>query len=337
MKKLILLFITNLCIGLSSFSQVDWRQYAETYPDTFNSDSTQVGIILCIEKHDESLNGMVQENYTSPNYEMNKAGKAEHDRERSGNNVFVYNFRKTPAYFFVKNVNSSNADEYEYQVTATGGKIIVPWSEIKQFEKPYFGVGLGSTGMMGALGSYTASYGQRINVKLRLKKSNEIISTAIAEWVSVHPKFSRVFTTDQMNDFFNLLTHDWIERNASKPDLKNLKSTQNNLIFLLEGTITDKSQMDYQLLKDGRVYLEWRKNDFDNNFIWLKNLPHGKYQLRVRYNAQPEHIGTCTFIINPAWYQTTAIKMISGSLLAVFFGLIVMVAFLLLKRSIAAF
>ncbi len=336
MKKLSLLFIVLLCLGLHAFGQIDWREYAETYPDTFNNDSTQVGIVTCIEKRDESLKGMVEENYTSPNYEINKAAKAEHDRERSGNNIFVYNFRKTPAYFFVKNINSSNANDYEYQVTETGGKIIVPWSDIKKFEKPYYFVGPGSTGMMGALGSYTANYGQRIVVNLRLKKSNEIISTAIAEWVSVQPKFGRVFTNDQMNDFFNLLTHNWIERNASKPDLTKLKSTQNSLIFLLEGTITDKSQMDYQLLKDGKVYLGWRKNDFDNNFIWLKNLPHGNYQLRVRYNAQPEHIGSCNFIIKPAWYQTTAIKLISGSLLAVFFALIATVAVLLVQKRNAA-
>jgi two-component sensor histidine kinase len=139
-----------------------------------------------------------------------------------------------------------------------------------------------------------------------------------------------------MNDFFNLLTHDWIERNAPTLDLTKLKSTQNSLIFLLKGTITDKSQMDYQLVKDGKVYISWRKNDFDNNFIWLKNLPHGKYQLRVRYNAQPEHIGTCNFIIKPPWYQTMVIKLISGSLLTVFLGLIAMVSVLLAQRRKAA-
>jgi len=335
MKKLIyllaaLLFIAPHILGQKRhvLGTIDWAKYSETYPQSFISDSTQIGIVTCIEARNDDFWKLMDYDHPPKNHEiiMRNAIK------ELGNNTFVNTFTETPAYFLARNITRANAKEYEYRVTEQGSKAIAPWSEIDQFDEPFFGVGMGGPGEMAVLGNYTAPYGHRITVEVRRKDNNEVVSMAIVEWVSIIPSLNRVFTIDHMNEFFNDLTHGWVNRNDKTIDLNRLKSTENSLIFLLNGSITNKSQMDYELLKNGKIVIPWRHNEFDNNFIWLKNLPHGAYELRFRYNVQPEHVGKCDFVIKPIWYQTTAIKIISGSLLAVFFGLIILVIILLSQK-----
>ena len=52
--------------------------------------------------------------------------------------------------------------------------------------------------------------------------------------------------------------------------------------------------------------------------------------------VQPDHVTNVDFVIKPAWYQTTAIKIIGGSLVAAFLGLIIFLNILLIQRRKAA-
>lgn len=331
MQKFSPLLVIILCLAARCFGQ-DWSKYSQTY-----TEGSQISIVTCIEARNNDFSSFVEHNYTSKDFAVNKAAKEADDRENSGNHTFVNTFTKTPAYFFVKNVDKFNGAQYEYSVSESSGKTIVPWSTIDKFDKPGFGAGSGWAREMGFIGSYETDYGHFITVNVRKKGTTDTVSTAKVKWVSIHPSIERVYTTDQFNDFINELTHSWVNRNVTSPDLSKLKANQNNLIFLLRGKITSKTQIEYELERNGKVVVPWGSGKFDNNFIWLKSLSNGKYRLRYRYSVQPEHTGTCDFEIKPAWYQTTAIKIISGSLLAVFFGLIVLVVVLLRQRSKSIF
>ena len=70
--------------------------------------------------------------------------------------------------------------------------------------------------------------------------------------------------------------------------------------------------------------MKWQKNEFDGHFIWLKNLPPGEYRLDMRYSIQSQHVTSYSFRIKPAWHQTTAFKLVAGSLIAAFLGFIVL-------------
>jgi hypothetical protein len=328
MKKLSLLVSILLCLGSSVFGQQKWKDYSETYPQTFIGDSTQVGIVTCIEDRNDDFWSLLASENTSGEFLVSRGLTI----KELSNNTFVNTFSATPAYFFVRNVNSTNSTAYEYRITDNTGKIIVPWSDITRFDTPGFGVGDGKAGEMAFLGGYKTDYGNRLIVEVRKKGSSDILSKAVAAWVAIAPRVTRVYTTDQLNEFFNDLMHEWVNRIVKYPDLSKLKSTQNNLIFILNSDISHKSQVEYEVEKNGKVYIPWRQNEFDNNFIWLKSLPHGKYKLKVRYTVQPEHIGICDFEIKPAWYQSTVIQIISGSLLTAFLGLIGLVVLLLRKN-----
>jgi len=272
MKKLSLLLFTLLCLGSYVFGQQKWKNYSETYPQTFNGDSTQIGIITCIEDRNDDFRSLPAYKNTSGKIMISNGTTI----KELSNNTFVNTFSATPAYFFIRNINSTNADAYEYRITDNTGKVIVSWSGITHFDKPGFGVGDGQAGEMAFLGGYKTGYGNQLVVEVRKKGSPDILSKAVTAWVAIEPRINRVYTTDQLNEFFNDLTHEWMDRNVKYPDLTKLKPTQNNLIFILNSNISHRSQVEYEVEKDGKVFIPWRQNEFDNNFIWLKSLPHGK-------------------------------------------------------------
>lgn len=108
-----------------------------------------------------------------------------------------------------------------------------------------------------------------------------------------------------------------------------LNATEDNIIFYLEGNIYKKEALEYQLVKNGKVNSNWKPNDFDNNFIWLKNLTPGDYELQMRFRSQRHNVTSYPFFIKPQWYQTIAFK--TGVFL--FIGLIAFLLFRLRKQQ----
>jgi hypothetical protein len=341
MKKLSLVVI--LCAGLLHYSiaQNKWASYSQSSPSISTNDSTRVVLFANIEERNDDFWSVTNTEELKSEILADTAYKT----ARLDDFVFLATYSNTPAYFFIKNVNSKNANEYEYRVMQDRHKIIVPWSPITHFDRPGFGVGLGYPGEMAYLGGYTATPGHKIKVDVRKKGADTLTSTAMVEWVSVQPVVSTVFTSNELNEFLSYLTHPWSVKQKRNPEFqydsstktgryKSLifKSNENNLIFYLTASVTDRKQIEYEVFKNDKVYIPWKTNDFDNGFIWLKNLPYGDYQLKIRYTVQPKNVAAYDFIIEPAWFQTTAIKIIAGSLVAAFLGLIIWLNILVRQR-----
>ena len=64
------------------------------------------------------------------------------------------------------------------------------------------------------------------------------------------------------------------------------------------------------------MFSQWKPNDFDNNFIWLKNLQPGGYELQMRFRSQRHNVTVYPFYIKQEWYQTAAFKTAMAGLMA---------------------
>ncbi|HYC29061.1 MAG TPA: histidine kinase, partial [Chitinophagaceae bacterium] len=100
----------------------------------------------------------------------------------------------------------------------------------------------------------------------------------------------------------------------------------NNLIFVLRADIRQKEQLQYELVKDNKVIRPWEANEFDNNFIWLKDLAPGDYILRVRYTVQPANTMEYNFKVQQPPGQSVTYLIGISSLIAAFLALIIVIA-----------
>jgi LytS/YehU family sensor histidine kinase len=94
------------------------------------------------------------------------------------------------------------------------------------------------------------------------------------------------------------------------------------VIFYLSSGVFKRNAIEYQLLKNNKVVVNWQPNDNDNSFIRLKQLTHGDYRLLIRYSAQRHNITKYSFQLKPAWYQTAVFKLTAGFLLVAFISAI---------------
>lgn len=237
----------------------------------------------------------------------------------------LYTYDSSEVYFLALNIYKSNAKDYEYRVVLNATTVIKPWSNITQFSD--FRLNKFKEGC-GFLGGYKTTWGNYLVVELKKKNSDIIFSSAIVYWKEIRPVVNAVYTSKNMNEFFNILRHA-ADQPKKTSDLSKLTfpSTENTIIYYLTADIFKKESIEYELEKDGKVFREWKANDYDNNFIWLKDLQPGKYKLSLRYKAQRHNISTYDFEISPQWQQTTTFKIIAGSLIAAFVGFIVLLIY----------
>jgi two-component system, LytTR family, sensor kinase len=100
----------------------------------------------------------------------------------------------------------------------------------------------------------------------------------------------------------------------------------------LKTDIFSKGALDFRILKDNKIYQDWKSNDYDNNFIWLKNLKHGEYKLQMRLAIQRHNITEYPFKIKPEWYQTGRFQLISGILTVIFLGFFILLFFFIKQK-----
>lgn len=232
----------------------------------------------------------------------------------------LYTFDSSEVYFLAMNVYKSNAQDYEYRVVLNATTVIKPWSAITQFSD--FQLSTFKKGS-GFLGGFKTTWGNYIVIELRKKNTDIVFSSAIVYWKEIKPVVNAVYTSKNLNEFFNILRHASDEPTKPSDVSKQVfPSTENTIIYYLTADIFKKEALEYELEKDGKVFREWKPNDYDNNFIWLKDLQPGKYTLHLRYRAQRHNVSTYDFEISPQWQQTTTFKIIAGSLLAAFAGFI---------------
>lgn len=241
----------------------------------------------------------------------------------SNNSIKLYTYDSSNVYFLTPGIYKKNADKYEFRVSLNGQNVITPWTTVDQFadlELEDFKKGFGF------LGGYKTTWGNYLVIELRKKSIEKNISSAIVYWKATKPAVASIYSSKNLNDFFTVLKRPWDKNIAPGKTAKKpvFPSSENTIIYLLSANVFKKEAVEYQLVKDEKVVREWGANDYDNNFIWLKDLSPGKYKLEIRYSKQRHNVSVYDFEIEPAWYQTTGFKIVAGSLIAAFFGFIVL-------------
>lgn len=245
-----------------------------------------------------------------------RSGLLKHSRK-------LYTYDSSNVYFLTPGIFNTNAASYEYRVSLNGQNVITPWATINQFsdlELNDFRKGCGF------LGGYKTSWGNYLVVELRKKGAEKNLSSAIVYWKETRPAVTAIYSTKNLNDFFTVLKRPWDKKLSSSrmPEKPVFGSSENTIIYLLSTDVFKKEAVEYQLVKDDKVYRNWGANDYDNNFIWLKDLSPGKYKLQIRYSKQRHNVSVYDFEIEPAWHQTTGFKIVAGSLIAACFGFIIL-------------
>ena len=167
---------------------------------------------------------------------------------------------------------------------------------------------------LGNLGGYKASWGNFILVELRNKATGKILSRAIVSWKEAKPVLTAIYTSENINEFLKTLKRPWDRsiKTSKFPEKIILQKGEDAIVFYLKGEIYKKEALEYSLVKNGDTIIKWKANEYDNNFVWLKNLAHGNYTLRVRYARQRHNVSDFYFEIEPLWYETNSFYFIAG-------------------------
>jgi two-component system, LytTR family, sensor kinase len=247
-------------------------------------------------------------------------------------------------YFITPGIHPSNAVLYEYRVLLNGKTVLTPWTTIKQFTDDKFQLN-NFKKHLGFLGGYKTTWGNAIIVELRRTGSDSLLASSAVYWLETQPRLLQIYTPDDLEELLSLLKTSynpytpevpsgellkWKRRYTSSqldpvtglPKKLILEPGETSVIFYLSSGVFKRNAIEYQLLKNNKVVVNWQPNDNDNSFIRLKQLTHGDYRLLIRYSAQRHNITKYSFQLKPAWYQTAVFKLTAGFLLVAFISAI---------------
>jgi hypothetical protein len=262
---------------------------------------------------------------------------------RSENFIAITTFDTAEAHFFVHGVNRKNAADFEYRVVTKKGKTLVPWANITEFTNAKLQA-QSTLPEMAYLGGFTADLGTCVIVDVRSKTEGKILTSAAIFWKPIRPSITQVYLPGELNFFLKHLARPWAKQTPEEvdkwkkshqpaqldpltglPKKLSVEATDNSLIFTLNADIYNGNQLEYKLAKDGDNSGKWKVNDFDNGFIWLKNLTPGQYVLKMRYTAQRQHVTDYLFRVKTPWYQSNWFKIVMGILVCASGGLVLSV------------
>jgi len=334
MKKILLLLLSTIILAKPAFSQIDWGKYSQSYPNGAQENPSQIGFYTAIIKENDSFwptnNGVMAD--------LALKNDTSFQRYRPKDFSGLTTFDTAKAQFFLHGVNKSNAADYEYRVLENQNKTMVPWSAITRFTDATV-IKASGLPQMAYLGGYKTTIGNKIIVDIRKKQTGKIIATSVVAWQYIRPALVDVYTPDELNIFLKRLNGAWrVAKEKTKWQLQNptdvfgmpvnsaqkftAEPTDNNLVFYFDANIYNKAQIEYQLIRNDDVVIPWKTNDFDNCFVWLKNLEPGDYGLEVRYTAQRQHVSTYAFVIGTPWYESNLFRIIAGILAAASLGFV---------------
>jgi hypothetical protein len=350
MKKILFFFFLIFFLRNSSFAQINWKDdtipYSQiqwdNYSTSFAGENTSLGPILPMLVTAIPYNG-IHTNFDDANaaMDMSFSGSAfRFQSNLSDNSRQLYTYDSSNVYFLAVGIYPENAKDYEYEILLNGKTIITSWKTIDKFTD--FQLNDFKKGF-GFLGGYKTTWNNFLVVELRKKSSTKIVSSAAVYWKQIKPVLLNIYTTNNFNDFFKRLKKsydfsidsselkiwtdkyppDQIDSINHLPKKLFLQPTENNLIFYIKAEIYKREALEYQLIKNGEIFSDWKANDFDNNFIWLKNLSYGNYELKIRYAKQRHNVTSYSFEIKPAWFQTRLFRFVSLFLVCTCVGFII--------------
>lgn len=310
---LILTSLTNLLSAqikwsrdTSTSNKIEWNNYSTSFEDKKNDPSPIIVTALPYNgfySNSNDINAPLDISFDGSLFRFKS--------DLNENTRIFYTYDSSEVYFLTPRIYPSNSEQYEYRVTLDAKTIIVPWHTVDKFSS----IGLNSFPQgFGYLGGFKTTWGNFIIVELRKKSNNKILSRSIVSWKEIKPKLTSVYTSENFNDFLKSLKRPW-DKTIKAPNLPKkiiLQPGANNIIFDLAGEIYKRDALEYSLIKNDVTIIDWRPNDYDNNFVWLKNLLHGDYVLRIRYARQRQSVSEYNFYVEPFWYQTNRFYVILG-------------------------
>ncbi|QRR00199.1 sensor histidine kinase [Dyadobacter sandarakinus] len=231
--------------------------------------------------------------------------------------------------FFLPGVNAGNANAYQFRVTTyPGNKVLVPWKTIHSFTSP---TQMRQSGLpqMAYLGGYCTALGTMLIMDVKHVKSDRIIATALVAREVIRPEIISIYTSETLDAFLQHLQAPWMPDKQAASNFRTgftMPSSNTNLVFAMQDGEFNRKQIQYKLSRNGQLYTNWRDNDYDNSFIWLKNFRPGDYVISIRYTAQPQHVTEYSFHITPLWYETVYFRVLTGFLAIILAGLLVLAA-----------
>lgn len=328
MKKLIF-FVAILSLVHFAHAQINWRDYSQTVSSANILDrEANIGLILNEKRINNAFWKITGENSNQHSFQQ---AISKEKRPSSFFSVATYDTAKV--HFFLHGVNAKNASSYVYRVVKNSTKIIVPWKAITLFSSKEINKDVSITQPFAYLGGYSARLGDYIVVDVQKKSGDRILYSCMTSWEYIKPIIQSVYTTNNLKSFLKKISEPWRPDPASAVPFKGVTDAANNsLIFYLKSDVDQGDQIEYEILKDSEIYRPWQPNEFDNTFIWIKNLPPGHFYLKVRYIVQRQHVTEYQFIVKPAWYQSAIFKIIAAVLIIAFAGFCIL-AILLIKQK----
>lgn len=338
--KLLLLFLTGILQAADA--QVNWGDYSQSYQTGLTDKAANIGLFTLIRKDNNSFWGSTGDQTAFSELQKDSSFR----RIRPQNIIARTTFDTARVHFFLHGINPKNAGSYEFRVLEYPDKKVIPWSAITRFSTNAV---TQSSGLptMAYLGGFKTILGKMLVIDVRKKGTQDIVASSVIAWVAIKPLVKNIYTASELNTFLKKLARPYaVKKDSNKYSISPVKPKEipskvihmapkdNNLIFYIGTDIYHKEQLAYELNLNGKVNVPWKNNDFDNSFIWLKELSPGTYRLKIRYNAQPEHVVEYQFIINPEWYQSTRFYLIAGMLTTLLLsGFLFLVLFIREKRK----
>lgn len=334
MNKVSLFLLFLIQISNPLFAQINWADYSQSFPKGTLDKPEMVALILAIPKTNNSFWNVRDK---SPYFDA-LARDSSFSLLRPAGTLARTTFDTARVHFFLHGVNKINTGSYQFRITEyPGHKVVESWNSVTSFTDSSL---VRSSGMsqMAYLGGYKSALGKMLIMDVRTVEDQKIIATGMVSWESVRPAVSSIYTSEDLDFFLQKLQYPWAKQTApsSKKYALNdlhLPVTNTNLIFLLNADIYAKNQIQYQLIRDGRVVRKWQDNEYDNSFIWLKDYAPGKYHIQIRYAVQPQHVTEHHFEIEPEWYQSLWFKSAVAGMSAIVMFLLVFVYLLIRQRS----
>jgi len=329
--------------------QINWQEYMQISQNDPSSNSTELRLIVAL----HNTEGSYWDSDHSKALYKSLSKDSLYLLNRPKNIFAITTFENHIVHFLLYGINNKNKNEYEFRVLSNQYTIRVPWSDVSLNGTMSLPDGY-KTEQITYLGGYVNQVGNNLIVDVKKKGTTKIILSVVVEWGSLKPVLLNIYSANELNDFLSRLKRPgtyqlslkekskWklhystnqLDANTFLPKKLKAASADNNLIFYLKANINSKDQVEYALVKDDKVLRSWGMNEFDNSFIWLKNLKPGEYLLKMRYSIQRKNVTEYPFVIETPWFQSAIFNMIAGILTLAFLGgTIFLILFLKQKKK----
>jgi signal transduction histidine kinase len=327
-------------MSTTALTNKEWQNYSTTYISP-ESENTEPVLVTAI-----PYNGIYSHNdeYGLP-FSMSFSHSLFGFVSRlSAKTQQLVTYDSSNVYFITPGIHPSNAILYEYRVLLNGKTVITPWKTVTQFTDDNFQLNAFKK-YLGFLGGYKTTWGNAIILELRKRGSDSLVASSAVYWAETKPQLLQIYTPADLEELLIMLKTSYnpytpkihsgellkwqtryprnqLDPATGLPKKLILQPGESSVIFYLSSGVFKRKAIEYQLLKNNKVVVNWQPNDNDNSFIRVKQLTQGDYQLFIRYSAQRHNVTPYSFEVKAAWYQTTVFKLVAGILLVAFISAI---------------